>query len=127
MKCCLYWVTTPDHDEDWFIFAKNRRSAECYHEEYEGYDKDTAEAQLVLRQVDGIDDLPCHTHIADLERLGARIISAKQPRVVEIQGKCFQEGTLDYNINSIHDDVFEAHGQGRPNETVGSPGRGEVN
>jgi hypothetical protein len=28
----LYWVTTQDHDEDWFIFAESARSARAYHE-----------------------------------------------------------------------------------------------
>jgi len=34
----LCWVTTDDHDEDWFILAKTRRAAESYHIEYEGYE-----------------------------------------------------------------------------------------
>ena len=40
----LYWVTTDDHDEDWFILAKTRRAAESYHIEYEGYEPGDARA-----------------------------------------------------------------------------------
>jgi hypothetical protein len=38
----LYWVTTHDHDEDWFILAESAKSARAYHEYYEGYDKGDA-------------------------------------------------------------------------------------
>jgi hypothetical protein len=34
----LYWVTTDDHDEDWFILARTSRTAESYHIQYEGYE-----------------------------------------------------------------------------------------
>lgn len=43
----LYWVETSDHDEDWFIIAKNSRSACSYHEQYEGYNSGDANASLV--------------------------------------------------------------------------------
>jgi hypothetical protein len=35
----LYWVTSADHDEDWFIFAESAKEARTYHEHYEGYGK----------------------------------------------------------------------------------------
>ena len=31
----LYWVTTADHGEDWFIFAGSARQARAYQEHYE--------------------------------------------------------------------------------------------
>jgi hypothetical protein len=39
----LYWCTTPDHDEDWFVMARTAHSARRYHENEEGYAKGTAE------------------------------------------------------------------------------------
>jgi hypothetical protein len=52
----LYWVTTDDHDEEWFILAKTRRAAENYHIEYEGYEPGDARAELILRT--GADPIP---------------------------------------------------------------------
>jgi hypothetical protein len=46
MPIHLYWVTTPDHSEDWFILARTRRSAAKFHDIYEGYDDQYATAQL---------------------------------------------------------------------------------
>jgi uncharacterized protein YllA (UPF0747 family) len=34
----LYWVTTDDHDEDWFILARTGRTAASYHIQHEGYE-----------------------------------------------------------------------------------------
>lgn len=45
----LYWVETDDHDEDWFVVARNARQACSYHEDYEGYARRDATATLVAR------------------------------------------------------------------------------
>ena len=48
----LYWCTTPDHDEDWFIVARSAAAASREHEDdegyegYEGYEGGDAEAEL---------------------------------------------------------------------------------
>ena len=47
----LYWVTTLDHDEDWFIFARTSSSAASYHEHSEGYDMGDAKARSVIARV----------------------------------------------------------------------------
>jgi len=41
----LYWVTTDDHDEDWFILARTGRTAESYHIQYEGYEPGDTRAE----------------------------------------------------------------------------------
>jgi hypothetical protein len=46
-KWKLYWCTTPDHDEDWFVIARETIEAETYHTDAEGYDEDDATAELV--------------------------------------------------------------------------------
>lgn len=33
----LYWVTTEDHAEDWFVLARNAKEAGTLHEDMEGY------------------------------------------------------------------------------------------
>lgn len=43
----LYWVTTEDHDEDWFVLAPDGATACAFFEAYEGYDPDTAEEEFV--------------------------------------------------------------------------------
>ena len=41
----LYWVTTDDHDEDWFVLAPSPEEATQYFENYEGYNPGDAEAE----------------------------------------------------------------------------------
>ena len=50
----LYWVTTEDHAEDWFIVANNRKEAATFHEEMEGYDPGDATAEMILELPDGV-------------------------------------------------------------------------
>src|SRR5664280_1643563 len=44
----LYWVSTADHDEDWFIFAKSARSAAKFHADHEGYGPRETAAEPIL-------------------------------------------------------------------------------
>ena len=46
-KWKLYWCETDDHDEDWFVIARNAEEAQAFHVDAEGYDEDDASAQLV--------------------------------------------------------------------------------
>lgn len=90
----LYWVTTEDHHEDWFVLAKDPQNAEVFFEEYEGYDDDTAFALLV-----------CTVNISEagadwadhalLESLGAEIQEMDSGRVVQLLGETYAEGMLD--------------------------------
>ena len=43
----LYWCTTEDHDEDWFVVAATAADAARFHEDSEGYDEGDATAELV--------------------------------------------------------------------------------
>src|ERR1035437_3788836 len=70
----LYWVTTDDHDEDWFIFAASARSARAYHEDYEGYGKGDTSSRLIVSNVtlkefqNGTP--PCRAQFQDLCQIG---------------------------------------------------------
>jgi hypothetical protein len=44
----IYWATTEDHDEDWFIVATSAREARRGHENAEGYDRGDAEAERIV-------------------------------------------------------------------------------
>lgn len=51
----LFWATTPDHDEDWFVVAESADEAARWHESAEGYSKGDASAQLVANIPDGVE------------------------------------------------------------------------
>lgn len=46
-KLKLYWCETDDHDEDWFVIARDEEEAAQFFTEYEGYDEEEALATLV--------------------------------------------------------------------------------
>jgi len=113
----LYWVTTEDHDEDWFIVASSIEEASKYHENMEGYDSGDAKAEEIL---DIPEDVPAETGWPSDELLlevGAKFLLNDQPRVVEIAGRKFCEGMLEATLNEINDDLFEECGGERLNET----------
>jgi hypothetical protein len=117
----LYWVTTEDHEEDWFILARHPRSAECYHVETEGYDQGDARAEQIMSVPKGLLDesrLPRHAQLSDLMKLGFRILSGESAaRMVQLGGRTFVEGPLEQMIRTADDNLSEARGEGRPNRT----------
>ena len=44
----LFWVTTEDHDEDWFIVSSSEEEASEFYENMEGYDPGDAIAEEIL-------------------------------------------------------------------------------
>jgi hypothetical protein len=118
----LYLVTTLDHDEDWFIFARTSRSAASYHEHYEGYDTGDAKAGLVIARVKlpkcEQGPPPCHAQIADLIALGFDVVGADPyQRGVRFKGKLYVEGCLQSLIVQGNASLREAAVLGRPNGT----------
>ena len=115
----LYWVTTEDHDEDWFIVASSAEEASKFHQDAEGYDPGDAFAEEIM----GIpENIPTKTGWPTEELLvsvGAKFISNPSARIVEIDGRKFCEGLLAGTIDELNDDIFEEMGYGRPNETQG--------
>ncbi len=112
-----YWVTTDDHDEDWFILAKTRRAAESYHIECEGYEPGDARAEPILRT--GADPIPGpiprHAQLEDLQTLGFEILNPDpNGRSVRRNGRTFLEGHLESMVAEVRDDVHESTGKGRP-------------
>ena len=113
----LYWVTTEDHAEDWFIVANSEEEAATFHEDAEGYDIGDATAEMILEIPKGIkadigwpsDDV--------LRSCGANILAEEPARVVEIGNRKFCEGLMESTIRTLDDDKFEAAGEGRPNKT----------
>jgi hypothetical protein len=123
-KSCvnLYWVTTPDREEDWFIFARTSRSAADYHEQYDGYDPHDAKARLVIADVQlpkyEQGPPPCHAHIPDLIALGFDVVGADPyQRRVRYKGELFVEGHLQSLVVQGNASLREAAVFGRPNGT----------
>ena len=113
----LYWVTTEDHDEDWFVIESSSKKASQFHEKMEGYNPGDATAKKVLRIPQNLLAEPGWPSNELLMALGARFIKNDQTRVVEIGGVTFCEGMLEATLNEINDDIFEEIGQKRPNKT----------
>ena len=128
----LYWVTTPDHHEDWFILAESRKVAGEFHEQYEGYgegDGEYAFAEPVLNvppaKVTDQGNFPRHAQLTDLMALGFESFGGNgenAARLVRYEGRVFTEGTLQMHINIARDEEFERRGKGRPFGTPSKSG-----
>ena len=117
----LYWVTTEDHDDDWFIIAHGPLEASTFHEDAEGYDPGDATAEWITEIPDGIEAEPGWPSDEVLLSCGAKFLREATPRVVEIAGRKFSEGMLEFALRELEDDISEELGKGRPNETDHSP------
>jgi hypothetical protein len=117
----LYWCTTTDGDEDWFIVAHTATQAALEHARAEGYDDAEASAELIAilpeeLQARGDDLLGWPDHDV-LRACGAHFLREETPRVLEFGGRKFTEGMLEHEVRKLHDDALENAGQGRPNRT----------
>jgi len=96
----LYWVTTDDHDEDWFIFAESARHARSYHEDYEGYGKGDAHSRLIVSNV-SLETFangapPCNAQFQDLYQIGFGDAGAVKHRSkAGLNGEIFRDGILE--------------------------------
>lgn len=90
----LYWVTTKDNCEDWFIIASRPKIASSYHESYEGFEIGAAKATEVM-SVDKIysNEKVYHAQLWMLADMGFKIISESPIRVVFKDGKLYKERT----------------------------------
>ena len=117
----LYWVTSTDHDEDWFIFAKSKQSAAKFHADYEGYGPRETTAEPILEARDIAAPFPRHAQIDDLTALGFEILKGgDHGRSVKYGDRTFVEGHLESLIAEIDDNTSEAAGEGRPRSTKSS-------
>ncbi len=114
----LYWATTEDHSEDWFIIASSKKEAAQLHEQMEGYDTGDAKAEIVREIPEKFHPEKGWPSEDFLEALGARFVLDGTARVVEISGRKYCEGLLESTLRSLDDDIFEALGEGRVNDTT---------
>jgi hypothetical protein len=96
----LYWCTTPDHDEDWFIVARSAAGAAALHEEAEGYDSGDADAEFVCSLPQGFRNAPHGWPSKELlDACGMELLSEPRgPRVVKVAGRVLAEGDVFANV-----------------------------
>ena len=107
----LYWVTTFDHAEDWFIFAGSDLQARSYHEHYEGYGKGDARARLIVSNVTLEEFMngtpPCHARFEDLYQIGLQSGPNPGRHKGKLNGKIFRDGILEAIIELGRKPVVE--------------------
>jgi hypothetical protein len=96
----LFWVTTPDHEGNWFVIARTPRAAIRFFEEHQGYITRAAKAEIIasvpvsLRPECG--PSPCFAQIDDLKKLaGVEIVDdgrSSGMRKVRVSNRMFIEG-----------------------------------
>jgi hypothetical protein len=95
----LYWVTTADHDHDWFIFAESAGDARAYHEHCEGYDEGAANSRLIVSDVklakfeNGTP--PCAARFEDLYQIGLEAGANPGRHKGRFKGEIFQDGIIE--------------------------------
>ena len=105
----LYWVTTKDNDEDWFIFVHSARTAAKLHEEYHGYNPNYANANLVISQVPEfvVSAVPCPADISHLKDLRFEIVNLEPShREVCLNGTMFVEGRPNAQDSAVRNIQF---------------------
>ena len=113
----LYWVTTDDHHEDWFIVASSKEEASKFHEENEGYNPGDANSEEILNIPDDVSTDIGWPSEELLLSIGAKFINNDETRIVEINGRQYVEGMLEAHIRELDDNIFESLGKERFNQT----------
>lgn len=104
----LYWVTTEDHHEDWFIVASTAGDATTFHEEEEGYDYGEASAKKILKIPQSMSTNTGWPSEELLCELGAKFLRLEQPRVVEITGKKYCEGLMESIVLEKQSEILKS-------------------
>ena len=123
-KWKLYWCTTPDHDEDWFVIARDTIEAEQFHVAAEGYDEDDATAELVCLLPASAQDIdaPDWPDEITLRACGAEFLPnipqdgqnalrrqvGSGARVVRLRGRVYAEGDIVGNVGRTLDDTNDS-------------------
>jgi len=96
-KQFIYWVETKDHSEDWFVGAKNSRSARAFFEGYEGFNPfDASAKKLCPIPYKCNQQRPFYAQLDLLRKCGFHIISRGPARVVRRNGKIYREGIVPH-------------------------------
>ena len=118
----LYWVETPDHEEDWFVVAKSYAEAESYFEDAEGYDPDEAYADVVCEMTadamilmnwregypaPGVIEACGGVFLPPAERTPEHVLCDCGQRIVRFGDKVFAEGDI---VGIVHAGLADKKG-----------------
>lgn len=122
----LYWCTTNDGGEDWFVVANTARGACRFHEDAEGYERGGAQAERIVQLPDHLlragswqepkskkwntsewwpsDELlvACGGEIAPLERDDLRTTMGIVCKVVRFGSRLFRPGDIVTSVRRQH-------------------------
>ena len=93
----IYWCTTADNDEDWFVVAETAAEAAEFHEDAEGYDPGDAQAELVCPIPPEVSAEPGWPTNELLEQLGFEHLEEDGCRVMRYGDRVFEEGNIVMN------------------------------
>ena len=113
----LFWVTTIDHGEDWFVIANDAREAAQFHEDVEGYDPGDAMAEMILEIPEGITVDVGWPSDEVLQTCGARIVTGPPTRIVKIGDRTFCEGLMESEIRAVDEMIREILEEDDPDES----------
>lgn len=120
----IYWVTTGDAAENWFVIANSLWSAAREFEDAEGYNLGDACAEYVCQIPDEYQGVEPGWPSAELFRVcGFRCRLQGATRVIEFDGRVYCEGWLEDEVCKARDDLFDQMGLGRPNGTDPEKGK----
>jgi hypothetical protein len=100
----LYWVTTEDHCEDWFVVAHSPTAAASFHETAEGYERGEASAEEILPIPNDFHPVEGWPSDELIRNLGGVFVHEEPPRIVEINSKKYCEGMLEAVIRELDDE-----------------------
>lgn len=125
----LYWCTTLDHEEDWFVVARSAAEARDAFSAQAGYDRSEVRAEDVcdvpdraLAQNGHSAAVPLTPDLDMLSTLGGEMLTMRSPYVFRFDRELYIEGSPDVERYQRIDDALEAEGRGRPNGTRRKPG-----
>ncbi len=95
----LYWLSTPCHHEDWFVYAWSKDEAEEFYEEFEDFNAGYSTARFIKKipkEIISKHNLLEVEFAPDelLEELYLLMLSYDYPRIVMHRGEVFQEGSM---------------------------------
>jgi hypothetical protein len=110
----LYWVTTDDAAEDWFVIENSLWSAAREFEDAEGYNLGDACAEYVCQIPDEYQGVEPGWPSAELFRVcGFRCRLQGATRVIEFDGRVYCEGWLEDEVCKARDELFDCIQMGR--------------
>jgi hypothetical protein len=120
----LYWVSSFDHNSDWFVFAASAHQAHAFHERAEGYASpygDHANSRLIVSRVtlekfeNGTP--PCHARFEDLYQISLEAGTIPGRRKGRFNGEIFRDGILEAIIELGRQRLALENGCGRVEKT----------